>query len=387
LVAFEVSEALQVPIDEIAWDMLISSRHGESAEKHLLWVATRKEYVDSILAEWPPQALMPTQVTADFWAIYECLLGLDESGFQEPCVIVSQEGDRATLTVANRRAIYFTRSVMLTRPQLPAKESSESAKENLLASEIERTLTYVADRFPQGSIRNMILCGFDNWEMQRISQTAESNGLAVTRLGVGEILALFQPAETIEISPDHLAMLCMAYCRLGRDIKGLNLLGEREAPVSWQSLVPEAAIPSREFMVMSGALATLIVAIWIGSHLWFNHAVTSRLKEGQDLLKLAERLQREETALREMTRNHVSFADLFLYLAEMLPAEVLVKSISLDMKTGVDLVLVGGNHQKILEIMDKLNTSPYFRELAESRAVNEKDGFTVYVKGKLKPIG
>ncbi len=385
LAAFEVAEALQVPIEEIAWDMHLSSRHGDEPEKQLLWTATREEFVDSILDSWPPNHLVPTQLTADLWAVYELILGEDETVLSDPAVIVSQEGEYATLMVADEKAIYYTRSVNLDRPS-PGSGGAPVAemKERVLALEIERTLSYASGRFPQGTIHTMVLCGFEDWALERIQEMANQRSLRVTRITLDDIKTLFQVADETALEQAHFSMLSIAYCRLDRELDGLELLDKGEESKSWHSYVPEAALPSNQFLYMAGGLAAAILALWIGNWIWFNSAVSSRLMEGQELIRLADSLHKEEIGLRQLSQTDVNYGDLFVFLSENLPSQVLVKSISLDTKTGVDLILTGGNNQTVVEIVDTLNKSKFFRNIVEERAVVEQDGFTVYLKGKLK---
>lgn len=384
LVAFEVSEALQVPIEGIAWDMILSSDHGNSEEKHLLWIATRREYIEGVIGAWPDNTLVPTQLTADFWAYYEFLLHIGPHNLQEPTILITQEGNRATISVANRRSIYFTRSVTLARTVLISEEANpESLKERQLAMEIQRTLAYVSDRFPAGTLKEMIVCGFENWDQSQLEGIADQYNCTVTRLTLEDVND-FLSGDLSHLQPEHLSLICMAYCHIQQMIAGPSLLEEKEEKTDWQSLIPHAVLPSNKFILTAGSLFAALAVIVLFQYLWYSHAVSSRMQQGNTLLKLADRLKSEETGLRACIQTNVNYADLFLFLAETLPEGVLVKTISIDLKNGVDLVLVGGNHQMVTDVIDKFNGSPYFREFTETRAVNEQEGFTVYLRGKLK---
>ncbi len=388
LVAFEVSEALQLSVDDVAWDMLISSEHQEAAVKQLLWVATRKGYLKSILDEWPEHALVPRQITPDFWAVYEFLLGADTSDLEAPCVVVSLDGGRASLTLCDQQAIYFTRSVMLERPQSAADQTDHSSqKERILAMEIERTLSYAADRIPQGTIRSMVLCGFEGFDLSRIEEMRQQNSLTLKTLGIEEVSSYFSLDTGISIESGHLPMMCMAYCQLQRNLAGLNLLDEEVTSAGWQNLVPEAAIPSRQFLYIAGGLLGFTLLLWIAQSIWFHQAVAARVQEGKELIQLADRLKKEETGLRELKRTDIDYADMFIFLSEIIPDNVIVKSINADVKTGIDLVLAGGNHQGTIEIIDKMNQSRFFRDIVEDRATYENNKLTVYLKGELQFSG
>ncbi|MEW6236740.1 MAG: hypothetical protein AB1656_15255 [Candidatus Omnitrophota bacterium] len=384
LAAFEVSEALQVPIEEIAWDRLISSAHGDAMEKHLLWVAARKDFIDSLMEEWASSDLAPTQVTPDFWGLYEFLLSLDEESLKTPTVIVSQEGGRATITVANRRAVYAARSVTLTRPSLSGGEAdSEVQKERLLAGEIERTMAFASDRFPKGSIKSMILCGFPDWELNQLREMTERNGIVLNHLVLKDVMAYFQ-RKGGELTPLHLPLLCIAYCRLHKAIKGINLLSAEAEAISWRALFHEAAAPSRSFLAAAGCLAAFLIVLWAGGSIWYKGARAARLDKGADMIKVAERLLREETVLKEMMRSDFDFGNLFIFLSEALPQGVMVSSISVDLKTGIELALAGVNHQRIIEIIEKLNSGSLIKDMELDRSVNESGQFVIYLKGKLK---
>ncbi len=387
LVSFEVSEALQLTIEDVAWDMIISSHHGNETAKQLLWIATRKEYVHSLLQEWPENILIPTQITPDFWAIYEFVLAREETLLEEPCLIISLEGDRATLTLATHRAIYLTRSVSLERSLSAGsvRKDAASMHERILTLEIERTLSYASDRIPHGSIHTMLLCGFGDWERNTLQSIAEKNNLSARMIGIKDIQGEFTLTDGLSLEPAYFPMLCMAYCQLELGIRGPNLLDEKEEPSSWRNMVPNEAIPSKKFMAIAGGLAGFTLFLWLAGTIWYSHAKAVRLEEGKELITIAQQLRREEAGLREMNRTDVNYADLFIFLSEKLPKEILVKSINLDIKSGVDLILVGGSYRTTAEIVETLNESQYFREIVEERAVNEKDGFTIYLTGKLQP--
>ena len=384
LVAFEVSEALQVPIDGIAWDMILSSDHGKSEEKHLLWIATRREYIEGLLNSWPDNVLVPTQLTADFWAYYEFLLNIAPHNLQEPTILITQEGNRATISVVNRRAIYFTRSITLARAvQISEEANPESQKERQLAMEIQRTMTYVSDRFPSGTIKEMVVCGFESWDQSQLDGIAEQYNCVMNRLTSEDVMHLLT-GDIKHLQPEHLSLICMAYCHIQQTIIGPTLLEEKEEKADWHSLIPAAVLPSQKFMLTAASLLAGFIFLAVLQYLWYTHAVSTRLQQGNSLLKLADRLKSEETGLRSLTQTNINYAELFMFLAETLPEGVLVKSISIEAKSGVEMVLAGGNHQTITDVIDKFNSSPYFREFSETRAVNEQEGFTVYLRGKLK---
>ena len=385
LVSFEVSEALHVPLEDISWDMLISSGHETGAQTQLLWVAARKEYVDELLHSWPEDRLAPTQVTPDFWGYYEYILGADPAFLDEPSMIITQEDGRASITIADRKAIYLTRSVPLKRP-VPASEKLDEAgaEEYSLALEIERTLYYAADRFARGSIKGMLCCGFEDWSFDRIKTVANNNGLELSQVTKSHILESFSGKKD-DITSAHLSLLCIAYCSLNREIAGPNLLEDVAQNVDWKSFLPEAALPSKKFTKMACSLAGIFLLLWIGKGIWFSHAVEARLEEGKDLLKLSSQLQKEEVGLRQMTSANVNYAELFLFLAETLPENILIKNINLDIKSGVEIALKGGNNQGAVDLQKKLNDSPFFRDILLDRSVIEKEGFTIYLRGKLQP--
>ncbi len=385
LVSFEVSEALHVPIEDISWDMLISSGREAEEKTQLLWVAARKEYIDELLHSWPEDRLAPTQVTPDFWGYYEYILGADPSFLDEPSMIITQEDGRASITIADRKAIYLTRSVPLKR-HIPASQKLDEAgaEEYSLAQEIERTLYYAADRFARGSIKGMLCCGFEDWSFDRIKTVAHNNGLELSQVTKSHILKYFSGKHD-DIIGGHLSLLCIAYCSLNRDIAGPNLLEDAAQNVNWKNFLPEAALPSKKFTTMACSLAGIFLVLWIGKGIWFSHAVEARLDKGEDLIKLSNKLQLEEVGLRQMLSANVNFAELFLFLAETLPEGIMIKNINLDFKSGVEIALKGGNNQRAVDLQQKLNDSPFFRDIVLDRSVVEKEGFIIYLRGKLQP--
>lgn len=389
LVAFEVSEALQVPIGDIAWDMIISSRRGDDPKKKVLWIAARKGYVDNLVGAWPEDRLSPTQITPDFWSYYEFLLAADDSLaddalLAEPAMIVSREGDRASITIADRAAIYLTRSVPLKRPPRTGDDlEGVDAEEYALSLEIERTLFYAADRSTPAGPKSLICCGFDEWKMDRMQMVSSGNGLKLHQLTKNDLLTFFSKAPE-DLLSDHLSLLCIAYCQLKLDQIGPNLVEIEEEKVDWKSFIPEAALPSTKFMTIGGGLLAVFLALWIGRSLWFNSAISTRLSRSDDLIKLANQLQKEETGLRQLARTNIDYAGLFMFMAKTLPEGVFVKNLSIDVKASVELTLTGGNNQQAVELLKKLNESSYFRDVVVDRSVVEKEGFAIYLKGKLK---
>jgi hypothetical protein len=384
LVAFEVSEALQVPIGDIAWDMIISSRHGDDPKKKLLWIAARKGYVDNLVGAWPEDRLAPTQVTPDFWSYYEFLLGADDSLLAEPAMIVSREGDRASITIADRASIYLTRSVPLKRPPRTGDDlEGADAEEYALSLEIERTLFYAADRSTPAGPKSLICCGFEDWKMDRMQMVSSGNGLKLQLLTKNDLLTFFSKAPE-DVLSDHLSLLCIAYCQLKLDRIGPNLLEVEEEKVDWKSFIPEAALPSTKFMAIGGGLLAFFLVLWIGRSVWFDSAISARLSRGDELIKLANQLQKEEVGLRQLARTNIDYAGLFLFMAKTLPEGIFVKNLNIDAKTNVELTLTGGNNQQAVDLLTKLNESPYFRDMVVDRSVVEKEGFAIYLKGKLK---
>ena len=139
------------------------------------------------------------------------------------------------------------------------------------------------------------------------------------------------------------------------------------------------------FISGRGTDSIIPTVLWIGQTLWLNHAAAQRAESGQDLLAQMERLELEEVALRQMAITNVKFADILLFLAEILPERTfLVKSISIDQQTGIEFSLTGGNQQKVNEVIQQMNKNSLFRDVSIDRAVNENDGFTVYFKGKVR---
>ncbi len=381
LVSFEVSEGLQVSLDEIAWDMLISSRHGEEEVKHLIWVATRKNFIDSLIHDWNENGVILDQVTPDFWAIYEFLLNLEEESLLEPTVIVSREGeDRATITVANRRSVYLNRSVTLTRP---GQSSDAAQKERMLSIELERTLTYVSDRFAKGMIHDLIICGFEDWSLEAIQETARKNDITMNHLVVDDVLRFFASQEG-RFESQHLSLLCLAYCQLHLNIKGLNLLDIGEEKVSWKTVFQEFSTPSRNFLAVGGSMLALVFFLWVGGGIWYSNAVDERMNQGEDLFQLALQLQKEEQILKQMVSEDVNYGDILMFLSETLPKGVMVKSINMNnSQREIEIGLTGINHQRTIEIIPQLNECQQLRNVELDRSVNESGGFIIYLKARL----
>lgn len=212
---------------------------------------------------------------------------------------------------------------------------------------------------------------------------AESQGMEFLQAGVDDILPRFNAGDGAGIGPEHFPLLCLAEQSLARGNEGIDLMGRETEAAGWTNWIDAEVWTSAGVLRKAGALAGLALVLWIGGSVWYNGAVRARLERGEDLLRLAERLQKEERALQQLARTHKDFAGLFLFLAEALPEEVLVKTITLDTEAGVDLVLTGGGRQQTQDIVDRLNQSRFFRDVVEIRSANENDGFTVYLEGGL----
>lgn len=380
LVAFEVSEALQVPIEDIAWDYWKSSRQSSMNPK-LLWIAARKSILNEWANNWPSNRIPISQITPSTWAFYEYALQSETGLLRQPAILVMQEGDRAEIAAADSEAIYYTRTVNLTAGAAP----KDASVQQRLAQEIERTYSYVSERLVEGEIRSLVIAGFDGEDGQALESTAAQYSLTLYRLSANDLASGFE-RKGAEPNNDHLPLLTIAYARLAAGLEGVNLLDEKEENV-WGARLWEAAQPSRAFIRNAGAMATLVIIFWILSAMWFNRAVDARLNEGKSLLQLATHLQNEETGLRALAQRRVAMADAMLFLSKTLAPEkkLLVKTLSFDDKDGVVLSLVGGNNQNVLQIIEKLNKSKYFRDVVSDRAVMEKEGIVIYLSGKLVP--
>lgn len=378
LVAFEVSEALQVPVEDIAWDYWISSKQ-DSASQKLLWIAARKNILKDWAADWPSNRIPISQITPSIWAFYEYALQSEAKLLRQPAILVMQEGDRAEIAAADSQAVYYTRTVNLSTPG-GAPDDTLSQR---LAMEIERTLAYASERMFKGEVRALIIAGFNELPSQEIEALAAQHGLALYQLSAGDLASEFE-CKSAQPDSSHLPLLAIAYARLYAGLAGVNLLDDKEENV-WGARLWEAAQPSRVFIRYAGAMAATVLVLWIVSALWFNNAVDARLSEGKSLLQLATHLQNEETGLRAMAQRRLPMADVLLFLSETMPKDnkILVKNISFDDKDGVVMSLVGGSNQDVLQIIKAMNESKYFRDVVSDRAVMEKEGIVIYLTGKL----
>lgn len=374
--AFEVAETLQIPIEDIAWDLHQSSHPQNENEIHLIWAAARKSSISTLLSSLPKSVLFPTQVTPDFWAVYETLLNRNADLLQEPALISYYDGSHLTVFAADQQAVYFTRSVGIN--------SNVDQVDKALHTEIQRLLGYVPERFETGDIKTLLLCGLNHIPMEHLREIAESHSLQCIQINNQDMERVLPTNTDVDLLPEHFPMLCTAYATMKLNQTGINLMAEDQSTSWWEAVTSEEALPPKPVMKRIAMMAGAVVVLWISQMVWFQYAAASYLEEGRDLLRVAEYLQDEETALRSLLRTNMNYDELFLYLSEELPNDVLVKSISIDAKSGVDLVLTGGNSQLTQTFVEELNRSKYFKDMVESRAANESTGFTVYVKGKLR---
>ncbi len=375
LVEFEVSETLQVPIEQISWDLLVSSKHEETTDNHLMWVAAKKEYLDTLLSHWPQNVLFPTQITPVFGAVYEHLLDSHFDQLQEPTLLIVREGEHADLAVVTQRAVYFNRSVPLTRP------NPNDPCANLLG-EINRTLAYLSDRFPQGAIQGLLFVGFEDWDLTCLEQDAFQHELGASQLALEDMYPLFEWSVT-GLQSEHLPLLCHAYTRHHLNQMGPNLLKEKPKKSTWKAWTPETAIPMKQFGTIASSLIAAFLLLWVGQNMWLSYAAADRAQKGQELLRLADRYKQEESGLRAMAMNDIKYADVLLFLSKTLPEKILAQSISLDQKNGIELALQGGDQNSVVEVIEKMNQSKLFRDVTLDRAANERDGFVVYLSGTL----
>lgn len=376
---FEVAETLQIPISEISWDFHRSTHQEEGNEVHLIWAAARKSSISALLSTLPKNVLYPSQVTPDFWAVYETILNRNEDLIKEPTLIVYHDGSHINLLVADQQAIYFTRSV-----GIPGDADTINHISQLIPIEIQRLLAYVPERFETGSIHNVILCGLNHIPMEELRQLAANHPFQCIHITLDDMDSLLPKPAGLDILPEHFPMLCAMYATLLLGQSGINLMDESDATSWWDVITSEEALPPKPILRRIAMLVGAVIVLWASEMVWFQYAAASYLEEGNDLLRVVNHLKDEETALRAMLRSHIDYDELFLFLSEKLPNDVLVKSLTIDTNSGVDLVLTGGNSQLIQEFVAALNTSPYFKDLVESRAAQENNGYTVYIKGKLR---
>lgn len=369
LVSFEVGEALNLEIEDIAWDYWISTRHGEGDTRRLLWIAARKKFVSEWLEGWPSNRLPVSQVSPDVWAFYEYALRAEGGLLSQPALMVCESGGRAELIAADAQGIYYTR----------VGNAGDG-----IASEIERTLSYISGRTMDGEARRLIVIGFEDTPPDRFAPIAEAHRLTLHRLGAADLAAMFK-LECEPPGPETCSLMTLAYARLGAGLEGVNLLDKKQE-AAWGAMLMEKARPSGDFIRNAAILAAAVLMVWIGGSIWFNQAVEARLEEGKSLIQLAQRLEKEENALRAMSDKAIPVADILLYLAELLPKEkkILVKTLQMDDSDGIVMSFVGGSNQDIVELIDKMNESRFFRDMASDRAVMENDGIVIYVSGKLR---
>lgn len=382
LVSFEVAETLQVDVEEIAWDSLISSAHGESAEKRLLWVAARKEYIHRLLEAWPPGTLSPDRVSTSFWGLYEFLLEREPSRLLRPGLIVVKSNGNATILIADQRAVYLMRSVRLTR----SHDADLCAEEMLraLAQEIRRTISFAGDKISTDHPYHIMLCGFEDLSLESLSGVLGNENAVLCRVSHQDASPLFG-GKTGDLSGEHLPLLCSAYSILGRDLPCLDLLPEDESRPVWGANLLEQLQPARWFVTSAAAMLGFILILWIGGAIWHRHAVAERLQAGEELIQVVERLQREQRALEELIRTDIDIGDLFILLSEVLPDRVLVGNINIDEQRGITFSISNANNQQALDIIERLNNSPMFREVVTDRVTVEQRGMVIYLKGQLQP--
>lgn len=374
--AFEVAETLQIPIEEIAWDLHQSSHQGNSHEVSLIWAAARKPSIASLLSTLPKQVLFPTQVTPDFWAVYETLLNRNADLLKEPALVCYYDGSHLSVFAADQQAVYFTRSV--------GSGGDAQHLSHTLQTEIQRLIQYVPERFETGEIQTVLCCGLNHLPLEELRGMAETHSLQCIQINNQDMESVLPIPSGSDLQPAHFPLLCTAYATMILGQPGINLLAEDQGTSWWEHLTSEEALPPKPVLKRIAMMAGAVVVLWISQVLWFHYAAASYLEEGEDLLRVANYLGDEEKALRSMLRTHVNYDDLFVFLSETLPNEVLVKSLSIDTKSGVDMVLTGGNSQMTKEFVEALNRSKFFKDMVESRAAMESSGFTVYVQGKLR---
>ncbi len=378
LVAFEVSEALQVPVEDIAWDYWSPSKQS-SGQPKLLWIAARKSILNEWLTDWPSNRIPISQITPSVWALYEFFIRSRTGLLRQPTILVMQEGQRAEIAAADSQAIYYTRTVNLGSTKGP----SGADVSQRLAMEVERTLQYVSERLIEGEIRSLVIAGFSDLSTEAFDALSAHHSLTYYQLGATDFSVEFD-CGGVQPSVEHIPLLAIAYSRLHENLEGVNLLDKQEEAL-WGARLWEAAQPSPTFIRNAGVMTATALLFWIVSALWFNNAVDARLSEGKSLLELANHLETEEIGLRSMAQRGTPMADILLFLAEMMSKEkkMLVKSVSFDNKDGVVMSIIGGSNQDVLGIINQMNESKYFRDVVSDRAVMEKDGIVIYLTGKL----
>lgn len=384
LIEFEVCETLQLEPEQICWDTILSPLQKEAREKQLLWVATRQDHISKMLSAFPATTLKPTQATTDFSGLYSFLLHHAVDRLRQPVLFVIEAGAVATLLAADQNAIYFVRSL-----RLPGEAGSEDAalkerRAEQLATEINRTLSYAGQRLPS-SVHEIIFAGFDDLPLDSIPTMPGSDAYNLTRLTVDDVVQAIEFGETADgLNEMHLSLLTQAYCRHRLHEPGIDLLPRIEESPAWGQELLETLQPSKTFMTYVGAMLGAILVLWIAGSFWYQSAITIRLQQSQDLIEVADQLQKEEAGLRQFIRNDPRLADLLFFLTENLPEGIFVKNFQIDDDNQFELSLYGGNNQQFMQIIQEMNESSHFRDVITDRAAMEERGIVVYINGKIQ---
>src|SRR5690606_35422725 len=146
-----------------------------------------------------------------------------------------------------------TRSIILNRPALVPDASGDHTRfqDTVLINEINRTVFYTKDRFPQGSIHQIIMSGFGDWDMDQLHHLAHDYKMEVMAVHLSDVQKHFT-GNAPDLTEDHLPLLYIAFNQGFFLMKGVDLLPEEPvSTTSWATWIPESTIPNRAFLSLA----------------------------------------------------------------------------------------------------------------------------------------
>jgi Tfp pilus assembly protein PilN len=384
VISFEVSEEIQLPVEEITWDYLRFSK--SSTGTRVLWLATRKSSVEEMLGVLPPDLPPVTVVTPALVGSATLATPAIQAKANQAAIVIDLQAHAATLLVQDEQGVFYTRSVTAggaEDSEVPSDGSGDLARN--LSREVTRTYIYARQRFESLLIKRVLVMGEESESLAR--ELKPPPGLDI------ETLDHVRALETLGLSKEDAArvpreaasLVAAASRRLTGQDRFPNFAPTVAVGPFSKTLQTLAGAVGGRFVVVAALLLALCVGTAVGAGVWRRNAVEARQAKTTDLLKKVKRLQQEEKILREIQKERVAFSRMFMDFADRIPENITLANISLDLQTKFTMKGKAQSNQDVDSLVKILQEMRYFRDVTVQKTAFEKEGFVFYIEGKIRP--
>ncbi|MFH1738184.1 MAG: PilN domain-containing protein [bacterium] len=384
VISFEVSEEIQLPLEEIVWDHLPFSE-SESGTR-VLWLAARKSSLSEILDELPPDYPPPAVITPALVGSAVLAKPSIKEEKNQAGIVLDLQTTSATLLVQNVEGVFYARSIAVgTVDEVgsPAEDMPDMARN--LSREITRTYSYARQRFKTLAIQRVLIAGFNSESLAR--EIAPPRGLKVESLDhIAALEALgLSRKDASRVPNESASLVASAVQRLAHRDRIPNFAPPVAAGQISKSLGKLAGVVSGRFLVVAAVLLALCVGTAVGSSVWRRSAIDARQAKTTDLLKKVRDLQHEQKTLREIQKERVNFSTMFMDLAEQIPENITISDIHFDLRTKFTMKGTAQSNQDVDKLIKILQEMHYFRDVTVQKTAFEQQSLVFQIEGKIRP--